>query len=128
MKVRTGRRAGYAKVSLAKAWRSDFAAFLAHIGPMPRPGLTVDRIDNAKGYEPGNVRWATRKEQSRNMSTNHLVQFQGETMILTDAADRAGLDRNLVAMRVWRGWPIERALATPPRSKGPMGGGRVKRP
>lgn len=33
---------------------------------LPAPGLTLDRIDNARHYEPGNLRWATRLEQARN--------------------------------------------------------------
>jgi hypothetical protein len=35
------------------------------LGPRPT-GCTLDRIDNACGYEPGNVRWATRAEQEEN--------------------------------------------------------------
>lgn len=37
----------------------------ANLGPKPE-GCTLDRIDNDKGYEPGNVRWATHSDQMKN--------------------------------------------------------------
>jgi hypothetical protein len=47
-------------------WRHDFMAFFADLGPRPSPGHSIDRLDNARGYEPGNCRWATRSQQQRN--------------------------------------------------------------
>lgn len=52
----------------------DFAVFLAEIGPRPSPGHSLDRIDNNLGYEPGNVRWATRSEQFWNARPFKLTQ------------------------------------------------------
>jgi hypothetical protein len=47
-------------------WVESFDLFFAEVGPRPTPFHTLDRIDNRRGYEPGNVRWATRQEQSLN--------------------------------------------------------------
>lgn len=53
-------------ITVCDEWQSDFQAFLDHIGPKPSPDLSLDRIDNNRGYEPGNVRWADQSTQSRN--------------------------------------------------------------
>ncbi len=44
----------------------SFEAFAREVGLRPSSGHSIDRIDNERGYEPGNVRWATDAEQSRN--------------------------------------------------------------
>lgn len=53
-------------IFMCEEWRNDFTAFEEHLGPRPSPKHSVDRIDNERGYEPGNIRWATQTEQVRN--------------------------------------------------------------
>ena len=53
-------------IGIHPEWRADFAAFLRDVGRRPSPELSLDRIDNDGNYEPGNVRWATAKEQAAN--------------------------------------------------------------
>jgi len=53
-------------ITVCRRWKKSFAAFFADMGPKPTPKHTIDRIENSKGYFPGNVRWATRKEQAAN--------------------------------------------------------------
>lgn len=53
-------------ISVAPEWLHDFAAFYKHIGPRPSTDYSIDRINNDGDYAPGNVRWATRKQQAAN--------------------------------------------------------------
>lgn len=53
-------------ITICPQWIVSFERFLADVGEKPSPELSIDRIDNDGNYEPGNVRWATRSEQSAN--------------------------------------------------------------
>lgn len=77
----------------------------------PSLGHTLDRYPDQNGnYEPGNVRWATRSEQNRNLRTNRIVEFCGQEMSLAEAAERAGINYATAKSRLDRGWSVGRAL------------------
>jgi hypothetical protein len=108
-------------IGVAPEWDSGgdqqgFPRFLAHVGPKPTPDLSLDRIDNDRGYEPGNVRWADATRQTRNTRKNRRLTFAGETLCVADWAERAGIPEPTLRDRIFRlGWPVERALTEPLR-------------
>jgi hypothetical protein len=53
-------------IRICRRWMFSFVAFMNDVGPRPSPAHSIDRINNDKGYSPGNVRWATKSEQTLN--------------------------------------------------------------
>lgn len=97
-------------IQVVEEWRSDFSAFLTHVGPKPSAHHSIDRIDNNKDYMPGNVRWATVKEQNDNRRDVTLVTINGLTMSVPDWAKRNNISRSTVYHRIYDGWPVEEAI------------------
>jgi hypothetical protein len=56
-------------------------------------GKTLDRLEGAGDYMPGNCRWATPKQQQRNMRTNHIVSYGGSEVTISEAVESAGITR-----------------------------------
>jgi hypothetical protein len=76
--------------------------------------LTLDRIDNNKGYSPDNCRWIKQEEQTDNMRRNILLEYNGEKMTLTKWANKVAMERTALYYRIRIAkWSMEKALFTP---------------
>jgi hypothetical protein len=88
----------------------QFSAFFADMGECP-PGLTLERIDNDKGYHPGNCKWASYSDQMNNKRGNVKISYNGKTQTLTQWARDVGIDKQGLQYRLDQGWPLEKAFA-----------------
>lgn len=84
--------------------------FIAEVGRKPSPSHTLDRIDNKRGYVPGNVRWATSVEQANNRRSNLWVTWRGETHTAAEWGRKVGVRRQRVANAVANGEPLDLVL------------------
>ena len=94
-----------------------FENFFEDMGECPE-GMTLERIDNTKGYYKENCRWATQLEQANNKSNTHWIDYKGEIMSLPQWARRLGMQIETLRQRINKlHWSIERALTTPVRHR-----------
>lgn len=92
-------------------WRS-FDRFYRDIGEPPSSRHQLDRINNDGHYAPGNVRWATARQQQRNKRSNRKLTYGGLTMTLVEWSERLSISQSTLSSRVGKlGWSTERALA-----------------
>ena len=68
----------------------DVAVFASDMGARPSLKHSIDRIDNSKGYEPSNCRWATSKDQANNKRNNVLIVIDGVTRTMAQWSELFG--------------------------------------
>jgi hypothetical protein len=70
-------------IRVCRAWIGErgFLRFIDCVGLKPSSMHSLDRIDNNKGYQPDNVRWATSTQQVNNRSLKRIENFSDEEMI-----------------------------------------------
>jgi hypothetical protein len=107
-------RYGGRGIVVCDRWRKSFDAFLEDMGERP-DNKTIDRINNDMGYDPGNCRWSTMQEQNRNKSNGTTLEHQGQSMSVTEWAEKLDIPRQVIFGRLKVGWTTERALTTPVR-------------
>jgi len=102
-------------ISVCPEWY-DFNSFAADMGER-EDGMTIERIDNSKGYYADNCRWATRKEQANNRSSNVIVSVKGEDLTLAQAADKYDVPYAVIVSRHAAGWASEDIISKPRKQK-----------
>ncbi len=102
-------------ITVCSEWLT-FDNFLRDMGEAPA-GTSLDRIDNERGYEPGNCRWATPDRQARNRRDTTFIEFRGEKLSISDWSERTGIDTHTIRARIKRGWSVDRALSEPAKEK-----------
>ncbi len=99
-------------ISVCERWNC-FVAFLEDMGEAP-DGLSIDRIDNDKGYYKENCRWATTREQAWNKRQTRFLTHNGRTMPAGVWAKEVGLSPSCLRHRMFRlGMTVSEALTMP---------------
>ena len=75
--------------------------------------LTIERIDNNKGYNPENCTWVTKEQQYKNKRQNIMITYQGKTMCAEDWAKETNINAQTIRWRYKKGWSIEKIFEQP---------------
>lgn len=112
---RTFKNYGGRGIAVCDEWRRFEAFRNWSIAAGYREGLSIDRIENDKGYEPSNCRWVTQLEQCNNMRKNrHLIAFGEKKTIAEWSRDpRCLVPPYTFCYRIRNNWDVETALACP---------------
>jgi hypothetical protein len=109
-------RYGGRGISFDPKWRT-FAGFFKDMGYTYKNGLTLDRIDNNKGYFKENCRWVTQKEQANNRKNNVKVIYNGIMLNSSQWAEKLGIKKTTFQYRKTMGWNLDRLMNSDLRPK-----------
>ncbi len=90
-------------IKVFSGWRDSFENFIEYVGKRPSKKHSLDRINNDGNYEPGNVRWGTKKQQSRNTRRNIWIEHEGRKLVANDWAKLLGIDFSTVVRNIKNG-------------------------
>lgn len=101
----------YRHVTIDPRWE-DFNVFIEDMGPRP-DGMTLDRIDNTKGYCKDNCRWASSRQQGNNRRSVIQITDSEETLSLKVMCEKHNLPYSSIFYRLKVGWTVSEAFGTP---------------
>ena len=103
----------YGNVGVCKRWLKSFDNFCADMGPRP-PGTSLDRYPDPYGnYKPSNCRWATRQQQSNNMTSSTRIDIGMFTGTVSEWSRALKLPRVTIDWRWRNGFTPYETLFTP---------------
>ena len=105
-------------ITVCTEWEKDYSAFKKWaINNGYTEGLTIDRIDNNKGYSPDNCRLVNNIVQANNKRTNKLIEYDGEIHTIAEWERKIGWLSRTLRDRLRHGWDVERAMTQPKKEK-----------
>lgn len=113
-------------IKVCKEWKNSFASFAAYIRTLDncpsetilnsrlsgkRLKISLDRINNNKGYKPNNLKWSSKVEQANNRRNNKMVEYKGNSLTLAQTVRKYSLvPYNVVYKRLLSGWSLHKAM------------------
>lgn len=106
------------KISVCKQWKKSFISFKNwSMNNGYKDNLTLDRIDNNKGYYPSNCRYSSFIEQSNNRRNTKIVKYHNEKIPLSILLRKLNIFKNYarILWRINNGWNVDDAINVPVR-------------
>lgn len=101
-------------ITVCKEWHTFEEFYTWSMFNGYQENLSLDRIDNDKGYSPKNCRWVTAKEQANNTRQNRVQFYKGKLYTIAELSDITGINRGTLNTRINRlGWNVSKAIETP---------------
>lgn len=105
-------------ITVCDEWKNNFTAFykwavLNGYSPL----LSIDRIDNNKGYSPDNCRWATSQQQMNNVRYNKYLTVNNETHTCAEWSRILGVSPTAICRRIKKDWSDDMIINTPFRKR-----------
>lgn len=98
-------------IRMSERWVNSFETFFTDMGPKPSDDYSIERIDVNGNYEPGNCRWATTFDQSRNRRNNQIIEYQGQSYVQVDLCDKLGIAYYQLRYHINHGRTSDEAIA-----------------
>jgi len=95
-------------IGVCSRWTNSFENFYSDMGNCN--GKTLERIENDKGYSPGNCRWATRVEQANNRRTTRIIKYKDKDMSIKEFASLFDIPYQTILNRINSGMSPEEAV------------------
>lgn len=99
-------------IDICPEWYGDFKVFHEWaVNNGFSEELSIDRIDNDKGYSPDNCRWVDAKTQIRNRRNTVTYEWQGEEYTLAELGELSGVNKMTIKSRLNSGATLKEALS-----------------
>lgn len=104
---------GGREITICDSWLENYQQFKDWaIEQNYKDGLSIERIDVNKGYNPKNCKWIEIKEQANNKTNTVIIEYNNEKKSLRDFCIQYNLSYKAVYWRIKKGWDLDKVFKT----------------